>query len=637
MKILYAINQKNVEDQITKECEDFAVVVGTVIYREAILAAIKNTGADTLLILESLKGTVDFLKLLKNIRIEEPQVRIVCILKEREDRQDPILAGLVALGIYDIINQDSVKISDIKNCLTNPRTFRDVAEYYGGAPSNVISQSVPEEEEESSDKKSIFNLFGQKKKPKKNSETEIIPSVPTPAQNGGIEIETLRVAIQEEADRKAQAKVDQIAREMTKKAVEDLQQKLDASDKRITEILSERKMIEEQGFRAVSELSVTKRDLLAANQELEALRAQSADTISTYEKQIESLAKTDAPNVFSQKMHEWMERENEFQKQIRELQEKVTIAEERAKTSGSVVSPYVGVDVTATDMSQFIMPEDPDDYVAVKNANTHTYLFAGTKHGVGNTTMALNMATSLAQKGYKTLYMEFNSHYPLINEFFEFLSIPRGIDTAVAGLRSGNPVAVDAAIIKPHGITTGKKPLARAYAKLPGALHFMLFTNQYLQSEKTGSNQSFSASDLCSLFQYLASRLGYLYLVIDIQPDDEVGQTIFRQCGSEIDQLVLTCTQDPHSITTAGLMINDLARSQSVDLIKSMKILVNEFGATNDLSVVKIAKWLNLSPKRFFSIPDDRPGFYKAAYSMLPYLISGGKYTSDFLEMAAEL
>ena len=641
-RILYAINQKSAEDEITSKIKDQVVCVGAVQYKEAVLSSLSSSNADILLIRESLPGITEFLKLLKNIRFQMPHVRIICILNEREDRQDPMLASLVALGIYDIINQNRISITDIVSYIETPRTFRDVACYYGGVPEEIVTPPEPTKEAEEKPAGAVGLLsgfFGKGKGSKKKAPAEVVVPNSPGGSNVGVDIETLRTAIQEEADRKARGKVEQIANEMAKRETASLQEELKKVTQQLTETMAEKKTAEEQSFRSISEVDALKRELLATNQELSALKTKSEETISAYKKQIESLGKGENSDTFSKIMGEWKDKEQEYQSQLKILQEQLDAAISANQTPPPVITKEQGkqTDFTEVDMESFIMPEDPADYIEVKNANTHTYLFAGTKHGVGNTTAALNMATALAEKGYKTLFMEFNSHFPMVNEYFEFITIPRGIDTAIAGLKSGNRISVDAAIIKPHGIQTGKKTLSRAYGRLPGALHFMLFSNNFLQQEKQGYAEAFDEKDLLALFRYLSDQLGYLYLVIDIQPDDDIGRTIFRQCGEEIDQLVLTCTQDPHSITTAGLMINDLARSRSSGLVQTMKILISGFNGANDLSVGKIAKWLNMSPKRFYQLTDDRVGYYKAACSMTPYLLSGGRYAKEIYDMAASV
>ena len=70
-KVLFAINSKAGEDRIEALMKGVAVKVGAVQYREAILGALRNTGADILLIAESLSGRTDLLQLLKDVRCPE--------------------------------------------------------------------------------------------------------------------------------------------------------------------------------------------------------------------------------------------------------------------------------------------------------------------------------------------------------------------------------------------------------------------------------------------------------------------------------------------------------------------------------------------------------------------------------------
>lgn len=242
-KILYAINQKETEDEISAQIKDFAVPIAAVQYKEAVLSALANYDADILLILESLPGTLDFLTLLKNVRIQNPNVRIICILNEREDKQDPMLSSLVALGIYDIINQNRISITDIVSYIQYPRTFRDASVYYNGVPAGLIEK--PEEPEEPEEKPStpggfLGNLFG-KSKLKKKASSGIVINNPPSSSSANVDIETLRTAIQEEADRKAQVKVEQIARELTKKETVSLRNQLDQASRQLQEVIAEKK------------------------------------------------------------------------------------------------------------------------------------------------------------------------------------------------------------------------------------------------------------------------------------------------------------------------------------------------------------------------------------------------------------
>ena len=95
-KILYAINHKQTEEAINQRVSHEYLQVGAVTYKEAVLEQLKNTGADTLLIRESLPGSTPVERLLNRTRVEYPNLRIIIICNERP-KQDPFLQMLVNL------------------------------------------------------------------------------------------------------------------------------------------------------------------------------------------------------------------------------------------------------------------------------------------------------------------------------------------------------------------------------------------------------------------------------------------------------------------------------------------------------------------------------------------------------------
>ena len=630
-KVLFAINSEKVEQEIIKNMDGIAISAGIVQYQEAIIPALSCNGADVLLIREELPGTMDFLELIKSIRIRATTVRIICLLSERE-RTDPMLSGLVSLGIYDIINQNQVSISDFVSHIAEPRTFRDVAQYF--EPS-VPEPAAQPEEKKSTGKKLFEGLF---RKPSKKSDNSLRVEDISGNSDTGIDIETMRNAIQEEANRKVRAEVDQIASEMAKQQTKELSDEIAQLKSKLTEMTHQKKNAEEQSYHALSERDASRKELFAVNQELEDLRRRSSETISTYKEQLSSLSSNgDNSELAAQKAEEWMKKEQSYQEQVRSLTEQL----ETAKTglqqaqANSQVRCIGEVDVTGGAQDCIIMPEDPADFASIKNAQAHTYLFVGSKHGVGNTTAALNFAAALASNGFKTLFMEFNERYPLTNEYFEFTSVPRGIDTALDGLKMNNKLAIDAAIIKPHGIATKERPLKRAYDKLPAALHFMVFSNNRLAGEKESRNTPLDGKDLLNLIAYLKDTLDYLYIVMDIQPDDKTGRMIWRTCANSVDQIVITCDQYLHSIATAGMILTDL--SQNSKIPDSLHILVNRFDERLDMSAEKISKWLRLSPERLLTLSDDREGYYKAIRSIKPYALLDAPFAKEYFNLTAKI
>ena len=132
-KILYAVQAKAIEDIITRslaaQTNGAIVNVGTAGYREQVLPSLKQSGADILLYREDLKGSMDIFELMKSIRETFPNVRII-FMANKQETTSKLLCSLVFLGIYDIINENSVAPALIIDHILHPHNFGDVAKYF---------------------------------------------------------------------------------------------------------------------------------------------------------------------------------------------------------------------------------------------------------------------------------------------------------------------------------------------------------------------------------------------------------------------------------------------------------------------------------------------------------------------------
>ena len=141
-KLLFAINHRKTEEMISEYLAGEYLPVGAVTYKEAIIEQLHATGAETVLIRDSLPGSTSLEGLLKRIRVECPDVRIVLICSHRP-KNDPFLQEVVGLAIYDIINSDRPTVAEISSYIKTPRTYRDAAQYGIGLPEAPIKQAMP--------------------------------------------------------------------------------------------------------------------------------------------------------------------------------------------------------------------------------------------------------------------------------------------------------------------------------------------------------------------------------------------------------------------------------------------------------------------------------------------------------------
>lgn len=78
-KLLYAINRRQTENLISEYLSGEYLPVGAVTYKEAIIEQLHITGEEVVLIRDTLPGSTILESLLKRIRVECPDVRIVLI------------------------------------------------------------------------------------------------------------------------------------------------------------------------------------------------------------------------------------------------------------------------------------------------------------------------------------------------------------------------------------------------------------------------------------------------------------------------------------------------------------------------------------------------------------------------------
>ena len=358
-KLLYAINHRQTEDMISEYLSGEYLPVGAVTYKEAIIEQLHSTGADVVLIRDSLPGSTALESLLKRIRVECPDVRVVLICSHRQ-KKDPFLQEVVGLAIYDIINSDRPTVAEIASYIKTPRTFRDAAQYGIGLPEAPIKAGYnppptppPEPVSQQQDENAVVKKargffadvtkgFSALKKPPSSSNSNVPASTTTPASrtenyspapssSGGgaqVNLELLRDSIKESEARKAQADLDRLVKEAVDKQTAALLSKAEELQKKLERAELDTAVAEKHASSTMEELNALRTERDSLNITLTDTRREMQQAIDMYESQLRALHDpTNTPEWYSQQTALWDAQRNSLTKG---LEDKTREAEELA-------------------------------------------------------------------------------------------------------------------------------------------------------------------------------------------------------------------------------------------------------------------------------------------------------------------
>ncbi len=422
-----------------------------------------------------------------------------------------------------------------------------------------------------------------------------------------VDIELLRETMREEAIREAQRDLDELIRTAAKKETAKLEEELTALKK----ALSDNRLLMEQKenrigdlLRQLDEAKITADRLKS---DYKALQESASKGMSTYEAQLQALkSQKDTPLWYGEQSKQWEEERktlngeieqnrariaalederscavlecDRMKKVYKEMEDALRVAKDAqlvGKEADSLIAQLrrentamqceltsIRQELSSTkaeleiaveggpDFSRPVVeiPYLPDDDIYPPSEGpAQTVLVLGTKHGVGNSTVALNLAASAAERGHKTLLIEVNDKFPLLNEYFELTNVPLGLNDALDGIVSGDTQTIDAAIIRFPALRPLNGKLGRKYKKIPKGLHLLLYSNEDLVASMGGAHRPIEAASVMALFNYLIIKQRYTHVVVDVQPDDHQTIDALINSGLVINRMLMTMSQDPHS------------------------------------------------------------------------------------------
>ena len=244
--------------------------------------------------------------------------------------------------------------------------------------------------------------------------------------------------------------------------------------------------------------------------------------------------------------------------------------------------------------------------------------FLGAKTGTGNTTLAYNTATLLAQSGYKTMFVELDDLSPSVAYWLNIGKTENGIESAIKGLKNNKLKKIDEAIIKTIDLQNKKNSdMIDVYKKLPINLDFLFFSDKFLDRFK--DSETIDIYDL-NLFKDLILNLvfqkNYDIVVLDISAKN--SNELKKNCLMYSNKLFISLTQD---IATFGYGENEIEyyKKNNIDLVKDPTYILNKF--TNAKFKYKhVEQWLN--SKNIVYIPDNFSKMIDSNFIGLPIVLN---------------
>lgn len=132
-KLFLAIGNRELENHLKGILDTEVQFVGETVYREGVKKGIRQFAPTVIILKESLKGSIDMLRLIYEIRTEFPDVRIICIGPDKHDT-DSFYGALVNYGVYDLVVGGKIKVADIIARIRIPAKYADVRHYQPAPP-----------------------------------------------------------------------------------------------------------------------------------------------------------------------------------------------------------------------------------------------------------------------------------------------------------------------------------------------------------------------------------------------------------------------------------------------------------------------------------------------------------------------
>ena len=226
---------------------------------------------------------------------------------------------------------------------------------------------------------------------------------------------------------------------------------------------------------------------------------------------------------------------------------------------------------------------------AIKELNVKPMVLSvlGAKSGVGVTTVAFNLAVSLAKDNFKVLYIELNDNGIPFSFNYQLENGSNGLETALEKVNNGNINDAFNHVTKMKELKKEYKgtEYSSLYNKYPNSLDYIAFSQRFILD----TDRTYQKEGLAQLLMSALLTEGYQYIIIDINVHSDAD--LIAQALKNSKGVFSVVTQN---MTSVAQNINYLEQvhQKVINLNKKLYFVINEY-ENEGISSKALSKWIN--------------------------------------------
>ena len=597
-KVLLAVGNELAEKKIQERLPKEFKVVGIAIYREQVLSLLEQQqNVDILLLRENISGSIDVLNMIFTIRNSYPNVRIILMTGQR-DVGDAFLSSVISYGIFDIMIGHSTNVDNIISHFKKPGTFADVAKYQTIAPTGNIQYARQTTE---ANRKKVAATPRQPERKVNN-----VPTQSVSKEQGATSVQT--------------------GRKLPKPIKNPFETE---NGVKVTASSPKPKM---ESPIPVERVSVPAPEQESSSFNETVVKSDSEEMFVLGEDSFAHQSMEFVPSEEGREVEERVKEVNREEEVVEAPKRKAPIrptqpvpvpmpSVERKKEEVPKRTPGQAKILSTDDMDRVKKPF-VEKRRAVKDMNANPMILSvlGAKGGVGTTTVALNLALSLAQEKHKVLYVELNDKGLPFSFNYQLDNMTKGLEEALKKASKGNITEAFEHVHRMQDLKRGAKQteFATIYNKYPNTFDYIAFSQSYFMS----GGKTFEKDGLAQFLTTALLTEGYQYIVVDIgsNTDDELAHQVLkisRGVFSVITQDMASVAQNIHYL--------EAIHKKVIKFNKNLYFVINQYDG-DGISNKALSRWIkdeiSFKHEDVLAIPNFSKKILKANSEYLPLILA---------------